>query len=1283
MKPFFAFIIIFCLCWMNLQAFNLRKSGFGVNGSLINSIFQDTKGIMWVGTNAGLSRFDGKLSTQIEGFGSINKMTGTFEGDIVAETLYGLKIYNSKSDSVSNFDMFGNSSFLVSDKKGSIFLVQGNGSIYYKTKKQNTFDNIIVRSLIANELCLFRIQDNILYILSVTGNIRSFEIVYYNDNSISLEEKKNKNLGVSIMYCFESENDTYIIDNNYNLCKLDVTFSHTLHLKNLKDALSQKGKLTTGIVFKEDFYFGCETGLYCVRDNEIVKIPLKTGISCLYKDKFQDLIWVGTLGDGLFTLSYEQHSINSHLLQDFYPSVSKPISSICYLDNNTLWLGTLGNGIVFIPDFNSDKEIKNAHHISLGDKLEDNTVYSSHKSKLGIWIGCKSGLFFYSYKSKSISKISEHLKNIYAISEQDSLLWIACYERGIARANFSSKGELPKLDNLHFYALNRGEEVSNRFSSIKVNKNKLLFLNQRYGIYEIVNNELSLFIQLPSVNQIEPIDNVSFMISSDFGVYLLTNSSKNPLFSAPAKEIIHSSWSDFWLSTDRGLLLYNIDLNSVRYFDDRYGLRVNEYLNGSVYMDQRTSTLFFGGVNGFTTLRYNDYDEAMDYMPTLFLEKLSVFGVENNKIDFEDENLVFDSDENFFSITFNAPDYINGYNYSYYYKIGENGQWIDNGNSGTISFNDLNSGNYDLYVKYYNKMLNKESYIKHITFRILPPLFKSIYAYVVYMMVVIGLVYLLFLTISKRKQRKIKEEVLESTRRRKEEIHEAKLEFFTDVAHELCTPLTLISGPCNLILKQKNVSLSISKYAEIINRNAKRMNSLINDLMSFKQMESGHKQALVKELNITDLADHILDTFQINTSGTKISIKRQYPKNIYWNTDEYFFTSILVNLISNAVKYSEAYPIIVEIHKMENNLLLKVTNRGRGLSDAEISSIFNKYTVLDRTKSGDWKQNGLGLAITSGMVKLMGGEICVESIPNETTSFLVSFPQIEVQITAKSENQFVGDNIIPEFVFPPTHYEFCEDRKTVAVIDDDPEMLWFICDVLTPDFNVLPVQKPNTIKEVLLRNHVDILLCDVMMDGVDGLKLTEMIKADKTSLHIPLIIVSAVHDIKIQTKAIDIGAELYITKPFDVTYLKSAIHRLVGRKEDLKDYFSSPLSAYEQSMGKLQHTEHRKFLKKLYSIITKNIIDENLTPYFIASELGMSTRSLYRKVKEATDKGLNEIINDGKLSVAENLLLKSKFTIDEIVYKSGFSNRASFYRAFSRKHGCSPTAYVEGKGTFY
>lgn len=1270
----------------NLFAFNLRKTVPDTNGSIIHSIYQDIRGLIWLATNTGLSTFDGKKVSPINGYKGIKDIYQTSKGEIYAETLYGLKILNPDFDFVTVFDAFNNIYFSTVDSKGTSFIIQNNGSIFYRMSFHSNYDDIIVPDIIAINVKAFFVDENdVLRVISNDGTLRSFEI-QYNSNNIYFKEMPTKKLAENVLFCFVNENHLYLLDKEYTLRKTDLNTYTTSYIDNLKPILTDKGEITSGIIFKKEFYFGTENGLFVIRNSDAVKIPIKARITQLLKDKHQDLIWIGTMGDGIYTYSYDQYSIKSNLFSDFSTTFSKPVSAI-YLDNkNTLWVGTEGDGIVLLPKYNLDAEITTTETLSIKDGLPDNTIYSLYESEYGMWIGCKSGLAFYSYKSKNITKFHDvSFVDIRDIYEDDLALWLACYGKGITEINVHYINDKPEFQSTKLYSVSKENESLNRFSSICVDNGNLVFINTGNGVFRISHKRLDKIEfaddKLSAINHIMSINKSDYIAATDFGTYKVFSGNVNvyTISSIASKDIVPGQWGDYWLSTDNGLMVYSTTYNTFRLFDNSYGLTVTEYINGVSFKDKRNGILFFGGVDGFTTIRYNDYDEAMDYMPALSFEKLELFGIERNIRDFTNNKsgkLIFKPDENFFSVTFDALDYINGNNYLYYYRIG-NGLWVENGNSGTVSFTGISPGDYEFYIRYYNKMLNKESYSNKLSIRVLPPWYQSVYAYIAWFLLGLLAVYIASYFVIRSRRKRKEEEAKDEEQRRKEEIYEAKLDFFTDIAHEFCTPLTLISGPCNLILNQKNLSSSVQNYANVINRNAQRMNSLISDLMEFKRMESGYRLPEIAKLNISEISDRVTDAFRINASGSNIPIAKQYCSGIIWNSDEKFLTTILINLISNAVKYSSDEPVIIEINIENENLILKVTNRGEGIPEGHITDIFNRFSILNNGNQNDLQQNGLGLTITGSMVKLLSGHIEVNSTFGEYTSFIVTLPLLQEDVNSSAGNYNFTESIIPEVKLPPTKYQRKEDRLTVTIIDDDPEMLWLIGNALSDEFNILPVSDSSTVIETLSANHTDIILCDIMMNNINGIELTKLLKSDKSTSHIPLIIISAVHDIKIQTDAINAGAELYITKPFNIEYLKTTIRRLLGRKEDLKDYFASPLSAYEQSMGKLQHMEHRKFLKRVHKVISDNVQNKDLSPDFIATELGMSTRTLYRKLKEVTDKGLLEIIRDGKLAVAENLLSKSKYTIDEIIFKSGFTNRASFYRAFSNKNGCSPSEFIE------
>ncbi|MCD8044593.1 MAG: hypothetical protein LUH10_16260, partial [Tannerellaceae bacterium] len=673
----FVTLILYCFVILpNTYAFNVRKAALGNNGSIIHSIYQDNKGLIWLGTNNGLNIYDGKSIVPINGYKGINKIYGSLQDEIFAETIYGLKILNNHSDSVAVFEMFNNISFSAIDSKGTFFAVQGNGSIYYKVFSEENFDNIIVPDLISTIIKAFFIdKDDILYILTDEGIIRSFEIGY--NNTVYLEERPLVRLTSGILFCFIYNNHIYAINNDYLLIDIDLLTYNSSIIDNLHALLAEKGEISSGLIFKNEFYFGTESGLFVIRNHKAIKVPAKAGITNLLKDRFQDLIWIGTSGGGLFTYSYDPYEIESTFISELSQSVSKPITAMCLDNNNILWLGTEGDGIIILPypDFRSEFTLLK----TLTDKngLPDNSIFSLEKSEYGIWIGCKSGLAFYSYKYKDVIKLKDiSAKDVQAIYEQDSLVWLACYGKGIVKSTLTYKNDRPVLKASTLYTLRDEDESLNRFSSIYVDDRNLLFVNTGNGIFSIKNGELKkidfLDEKLNATTHVISLNESKYIATTDFGLLEFIPDKEDArnvrlINELASKHIVPGIRGDYWLSTDNGLVLYNAGLNTFRHFDNLSGLAIPEFSNGVSFRDEKSGTLFLGGINGFATIRYNNYDEAMDYMPELFLEKLLLFGIERNIQEFKDRNsnkLIFKSHENFFSLTFNALDYINGNNYT-------------------------------------------------------------------------------------------------------------------------------------------------------------------------------------------------------------------------------------------------------------------------------------------------------------------------------------------------------------------------------------------------------------------------------------------------------------------------------------------------------------------------------------------------------------------------------------------------------------------------------------------
>lgn len=479
----------------------------------------------------------------------------------------------------------------------------------------------------------------------------------------------------------------------------------------------------------------------------------------------------------------------------------------------------------------------------------------------------------------------------------------------------------------------------------------------------------------------------------------------------------------------------------------------------------------------------------------------------------------------------------------------------------------------------------------------------------------------------------------------------------------------------------------------MIKHNAEELNSLIAELIEFRRLETGHKKVEIKSCPISELARNIAEPFSELTSNKLLDYRINIVDNIYWNSDSGCLNKIITNLISNAFKYASVKgKISVDVYVEDKKLYIVVANTGKGIKEDDLSKIFDRYTVLDnfedQNKAHETSRNGLGLAICNNMVKLLEGEITVTSVLNDITTFTVILPELSIEQATEGDEFFgnasvtVIENVsrkmeetssVPEIVIP----EYDKNKQTIMIIDDDSAMLWFVTEIFIDKYNVIPINNSTEVMSCLEQSSPDIIISDIMMPDIDGISLTTLIKGDKLRKHIPMILLSAKNTVEDQVRGIDSGAEVYITKPFSVRYLEKVVERLIKRKEDLKQYFSSAVSSFEINEGKLVHEEDKKFMEKVYQVIDSNITNPELSIETISSSLGYSTRQFYRRIKEITPKKPNDIIREYKLDIVKKLLINTNLSVEEIMDRTGFINRGNFFKIFSQKFEMTPKKYRE------
>ena len=518
--------------------------------------------------------------------------------------------------------------------------------------------------------------------------------------------------------------------------------------------------------------------------------------------------------------------------------------------------------------------------------------------------------------------------------------------------------------------------------------------------------------------------------------------------------------------------------------------------------------------------------------------------------------------------------------------------------------------------------------------------------------------------------------------------YEGKLRFFTNITHEFCTPLTLIYGPCERILHHENSDVFIKKYAQIIKSNTERLNSLIQEVIDFRRMETGNQTCHIQELNISELSQEIIESFSELSEQNSILLQTDVSPNIIWISDNSCFTKILNNLISNAFKYTpEKGTILISVKVINAKLEVKVYNTGKGISKENIPLIFNRYSVLDNIKENSIKglssRNGLGLAICHSMVELLQGIIKVESEVNQYAQFTVTLPQLEI-----TENSSQKQEDVPKLIQKnsmnrqelenATAGDKCaQPEATILIIDDNKELLWMLKDILSDEYAILTAENGEEGLALLKQETPDLIITDIMMPKVDGITLTKQIKSNKHTVHIPLVILSAKNTTDEKIEGIESGADAYIPRPFNTQYLVTVIRQLIKKQRELEQYYNSSASAFDFGGGQLLQKEDKEYLQTARELINKNMDNTLFGPEELAAAMQTSSRNLYRKFKNLNQPSPKDFIKEQRMTYAAKLLLTTTLTIQEVMYKTAFTNRSHFYKEFAKRYNQTPREYRE------
>lgn len=1316
----------------------------GLNSQLSNNailcIHQDSYGFMWFGTYDGLNLYDGKKVTTFRyeinnpnslSGNTIHNIQSAGDGYLWISSQRGLNKFSIKERrSVETYMQYKRVDRITVDKNGNSWMINKDNCILFYNSSQKKMweipaENVRlseIRSMFADKsgkICLI-LKDARLQYLSLSDKVTRKEVPY----TLSVSEITIHN--EEIMQVFYEDEQVYFIDKYHNLFVYDSFKQMKILLRNISDMVAQYGLVSSLRLFQNEVYLAfMHSGLLkfdaSTHDRKPELINMSVGIFGLLKDRFQEAMWVGTDGLGVQLYCSEKNNFGNIMLSSLPFVAKRPIRAFYTDEENTLWIGTKGDGIIRIKDYDLFKNKKiPAENVQRFVGMHENPVYSFVRSKYNtddLWIGTDGNLSYYSYQENKVFPVKDRsnllpdIANVHSFCEvNDSTLWLS--SRGLYKVIIDKSKHPYEIKHKECYPFLRDNVwVNDEFYSMIYNGDSVLFLGSRegYGVnrFNINDSTGSSILVNVAIGDV-----ISLYIDEDSTLYVGTssgliqvsagNGSKDGIKQFTREDgilndmihgILEDNFGIIWLSTSKGLVKYNPQ-NGAFFNVKSMHIGVSEFSDDAYWKCPLTGRLFFGGVNGLVWIEPEMEQTFVTYEPDLLFTELDCSGEKKILYDYNedaDKVLKLKSDQNTFQLTFSVLDYINGDNYDYFYQLENyNTQWVSLKKENKIRFTNLPPGEYTLKVKYRNDVVSADDKVYSLRVTVLPPWYLSTLAYVVYSILFLILMVLAVLYARRKfaqKQlalaRRIKEE-------QKEKMYESKLNFFANVTHELYTPLTLINGAVDQI-RQGEINQHTRKYLNILHNNVLSLNELIQEILDIRKIEEADMNlCILKNVYISDIFRQQLASFAVLAGQNDIKLITSFPEHLYWNTDSKGFRKIISNLLSNALKYTPVGGFVELTVTVEADVLkVVVRNSGKGIEKSKLASIFNRHCILEETDVNANNQmtarNGLGLYICYSMVKMLKGDITVDSVLNEYTEFTVTLPNqlqaesavsAEIPVAMPSEEPLLAvENELEET--SKLDYNSVEEASIphVLIVDDNKEIVELVSDLLSPYGRIMKAYSVREALALLKKQTPTLIITDIMMPETDGFSFIKMLREDKYCKQLPIIALSAKTDNLDQVKGYELGADAYITKPFSSDVLISVVCRFLTNKVEMKNYYDSADSSFEYIHGKLLHQKDKKYMEDVLDILRRNIANPELGPDLVATQMKTSTRSLYRQIRKIIGISPTELIKDYKLSYAAKLLLTTDLTVKEVINKIGISNKSYFYNEFSKKYQLSPKQY--------
>ncbi|MCI1647011.1 MAG: ATP-binding protein [Bacteroides sp.] len=1289
----------------------------GMSGNCVRSILQDSIGYMWFATQDGLNRFNGIEFTNYghssengdNNYMNIVTICQHYDNNHIwiasTEKLY---LFDSRNERFSAFDKQTNDGATVNsafgmayDNYGQLWIGTANGLFVYNEKKGT------LKRYLHSLSDPYSLPDNHVWVIyndsygTIWIGTRN-GLAKYNQhtNNFTTFITKGTSFGHpacnEIISLTESSQGVLWAGTWYGgLARFNKETGRFRYYFGEGDTLTIPRIRTLFQRTANSFYLGSDDGLYtfnpttgeCVLTDEE---HAKESIYACYQDR-EGGIWIGTYFSGVSYLSPKykdiewyysngtEHSLSGNVISQFCEdpqgniwiatedgglNVFNPrsrtftnhlskksnfkigyhnIHALLY-NKGELWIGSFSRGLYILNT--QTKKIKNYRHNQTNPySIPNDHIYSIYKAKNGnIYIGTLSGFCQYDPKRDSFQTLKSlsHIFIYDIIEDQYGNLWMASKRDGIWRYN-------PQTGKLHNYRHNpqkKNSPCSNWVIRVYIDhKQNLWFCTEGGGICRYHYKQ-------------DCFENFSTR----------DNLPNNIIYG-----ILDDQSGNYWLSSNRGLIRYEPQSKRAQLYTVEDGLQSNQF-NFRSSLQASDGKFYFGGVNGFNAF-YPFKLSVNKVRPTASISAVYMHSPDDKisrskRVPALSGKITIPYQVVSFDIMFESLSYVAPGKNLYAYKLdGIHKDWIYT-NKHNVSFLNLSPGKYTFRVKSSNndEYWSNNDCCLHI--EVLPPPWKTIYAKIFYLLVACGFTYYLVrLYLHKQqivKQRKMKE--IEQIKN--QELFQAKITFFTQVAHEIKTPLSLINAPLEAIMEMHEWNNEVESNLSVIQKNSNRLIELVKQLLDFRKVDKEGYALSFRQTDINQMIENIIERFRtISLAGISFSVSLP-EKHLEYNVDEEAMTKIISNLLTNAMKFARTQIMIMldEHLSAEAHILsIRVRDDGPGIPKDECSKVFEPfYQVGNVSNSGSGV--GIGLSLVRLLVEKHNGKVYINTDYMAGCEICVEIPHLEKSISMEH-------TIFPVFNEKLTSDEEAESSSySLLVVEDTTDMLEFLSKNLGSSYVIHTASNGQEALGCLEKTTIDLIISDIVMPYMDGFELLKIIRADNMLCHIPFILLSALDSVDSKIAGLDYGADAYIEKPFSLHHMKATINNLLENRRMLFNHFTTvPDMSYDQM---LMNKTDVKWLNTINEIITTNFTNEDFTIDKLAGEMAISRSNLQRKLKGLTGMPPNDYIRLIRLKTAGELLQKGEYRINEVCYIVGFNNPSYFARCFQKQFGILPKDYI-------